>query len=750
MRTAKINLIYMIAFLVVMTLGSAENIKAQGYLLRVGAVATDYFDNNGTLEFGNGNFLMGTGMIGLGVTPPIGRIHIRSNFTLTTPPQFVAEIWDPFLGTALASIQNLVKIDNVKYGIYQSSDPSYKCINYFQDPLKVGNLTIGNESASSTITTNWGTDSICFKMAHSGPSYATPLTIYSGGIRIYNQLITDRFQLLTNAGPGRILASDQLGNGIWTDASNYHDDDWLIESFGEKDIPTQNLYANPKYENVGIGTTSPKSKLHIMDGNILISRSPSKAPGSRNGSILFGEVISETCPLGEWGIEYNTGNTEYIMNGLNFWKPYSGNSNGFNYCLFLKNDGNVGIGTQYPFDKLQVNDSYLKVTIGGADANDLYSGNGYIGFNAVRQRLIDKKWLLNSNGTNNGGAVIWSGMNGSFYLATVAPSETPTTNQLLTDAELASRIKFTLLNQGNIGIGTPNPLDKLQINDGIGKISFGSIIDVPLNGTGYVGFNAVHYNSSWSFSGDGSKNGGGLIYTDKDGKMKFGVVASNGGEDRSLTDETIGDKIKMTINPNGKVFINGYLGIMDANPQSPISIYTPQENSVWMASQGNYPALYWAVNDFPTSMNKGVAFGIDEEGIGHIYENPLTRSSVLSFHSGKVGIGDFNVNDYSTSTSKLFVEGGITTEAVTVKLKADGWSDFVFNADYKQRSITDLEQYIKENKHLPDIPTTEDVRKSGIELGEMNAKLLMKIEELTLYVIELKKEITVLKSKINK
>jgi hypothetical protein len=85
--------------------------------------------------------------------------------------------------------------------------------------------------------------------------------------------------------------------------------------------------------------------LHVVDGNILISRSPSKAPGSLNGSILFGEIVRDAWPLGEWGIEYYSGKDEYSANGLNFWKVASENNSGANFCLYLTNDGNVGIGT---------------------------------------------------------------------------------------------------------------------------------------------------------------------------------------------------------------------------------------------------------------------------------------------------------------------------------------------------------------------------------------------------------------------
>ena len=80
-----------------------------------------------------------------------------------------------------------------------------------------------------------------------------------------------------------------------------------------------------------------------------------------------------------------------------------------------------------------------------------------------------------------------------------------------------------------------------------------------------------------------------------------------------------------------------------------------------------------------------------------------------------------------------------------VKVTLEGWSDFVFYKDYKLPSLTEVEDHIKEKGHLKDIPSNKEVKKNGIFLGEMNAKLLQKIEELTLYTIQQEKEINYLK-----
>lgn len=101
-------------------------------------------------------------------------------------------------------------------------------------------------------------------------------------------------------------------------------------------------------------------------------------------------------------------------------------------------------------------------------------------------------------------------------------------------------------------------------------------------------------------------------------------------------------------------------------------------------------------------------------------------------NTGNIGIG------VTTPQAKLDVNG--TIRAKEVKIEATGWSDFVFNKDYRLPSLQSVEQYIDENGHLPGIPSEKEIMKEGINATEMQAKLLQKIEELTLYVIDLKKE----------
>jgi hypothetical protein len=102
-------------------------------------------------------------------------------------------------------------------------------------------------------------------------------------------------------------------------------------------------------------------------------------------------------------------------------------------------------------------------------------------------------------------------------------------------------------------------------------------------------------------------------------------------------------------------------------------------------------------------------------------------------HDGNVGIGSPN------PTSKLTVAGNINSREV--KVSVDAGADFVFENDFNLPSLATLDTFIKENKHLPEIASAKEMQDNGINLSEMNIKLLQKIEELTLYTIEQNKKL---------
>lgn len=110
-----------------------------------------------------------------------------------------------------------------------------------------------------------------------------------------------------------------------------------------------------------------------------------------------------------------------------------------------------------------------------------------------------------------------------------------------------------------------------------------------------------------------------------------------------------------------------------------------------------------------------------------------SASSNIYFSTGNVGIGT------TAPDAKLAVKGTIHAQEVKVDLNVPG-PDYVFNDDYKLLSLAEIKTYIDQHKHLPEIPSAKEMEANGVNLGEMNMLLLKKIEELTLYLIELKEE----------
>jgi hypothetical protein len=136
----------------------------------------------------------------------------------------------------------------------------------------------------------------------------------------------------------------------------------------------------------------------------------------------------------------------------------------------------------------------------------------------------------------------------------------------------------------------------------------------------------------------------------------------------------------------------------------------------------------------------GLSTGIGVKGDGGTFDFYAASSSGKSYFAGKVGIGT------DDPQSKLAVNGTITAKEIEVQLT--GWPDFVFVDNYKLMPLNKLEKHIKKEKSLPGIPTNKEIKENGIKLGDMQAKLLQKVEELTLYVIEQDKEIAKLKERI--
>jgi len=151
----------------------------------------------------------------------------------------------------------------------------------------------------------------------------------------------------------------------------------------------------------------------------------------------------------------------------------------------------------------------------------------------------------------------------------------------------------------------------------------------------------------------------------------------------------------------------------------------------------------------------GFQAGYNETASNRLYiaNNNTTTPLIYGDFSAKyVTIGDVSPTlrnqGVATGGYNLLVKGGILTEKVKVALAQPGtdWADYVFEDSYKLMPLADVEAFTKANKHLPNVPSADEMINSGLDVAQTSKMFMEKIEELTLYVIELKKEIEELKS----
>ncbi|MFN5432736.1 MAG: hypothetical protein ACK498_18500, partial [Cyclobacteriaceae bacterium] len=158
------------------------------------------------------------------------------------------------------------------------------------------------------------------------------------------------------------------------------------------------------------------------------------------------------------------------------------------------------------------------------------------------------------------------------------------------------------------------------------------------------------------------------------------------------------------------------------------------------ATDDGYASLEFAGNNKTWQLSKRPSVNYSDALQLYYHDGSTWSSPHITFLTGgNVGIGTTNPQQ------KLHVKGTVYSTEVKVDLAAGTGPDYVFEPTYDLKPLAEIETYIKENKHLPEVPSAKEMEANGVQLGEMNMLLLKKVEELTLYVIELKKEVAELK-----
>ncbi|RYE19086.1 MAG: hypothetical protein EOP51_20630 [Sphingobacteriales bacterium] len=328
---------------------------------------------------------------------------------------------------------------------------------------------------------------------------------------------------------------------------------------------------------------------------------------------------------------------------------------------------------------------------------------------------IDSSVVIVENGTNSG-TNVRTGLffkTGPSYAGSISTVGTGYTHRLgfftyggSSPSSLLERLSIS--DAGDVGIGVVTPAAKLDIN-GVIKISGG------FPGAGKLLQSDANGMASWA-----------------DKSTSFLPAGASGN----------------TLRHNGSSYIstsnlynNGSaVGIGTASPSYILDI----NGRMRLRHNGNTSGLW-----FNGSTNVENSFiGQYTDNLWGIFSGGAWKFAVNAT-DGTVLMGSSNLdNEVQTNAVgyKLKVFGKIIGEEVRVQLKT-AWPDYVFGEKYQRLSIDELEQFVTKNKHLPNIPSAAEVEANGQLLGEMQRKMMEKIEELSLYIIDLKKEIDLLKKK---
>lgn len=175
------------------------------------------------------------------------------------------------------------------------------------------------------------------------------------------------------------------------------------------------------------------------------------------------------------------------------------------------------------------------------------------------------------------------------------------------------------------------------------------------------------------------------------------------------------------------------------------ALYGSNNQKLRFELSNNEPRFLWKSPgknfQFVNLSNTTIALQLGENGQVGVNTGDFFDNHNL-YVDGSVYIKDDGEEDHS-----LYIEGSSIAEEMFVKIKAD-WGDFVFEKEYDLMPLDELEDYLKENKHLPNFPSAAEIKEDGLALGETERLLTIKVEELTLYILALKKEVDAMKAEI--
>ena len=465
--------------------------------------------------------------------------------------------------------------------------------------------------------------------------------------------------------------------------------------------------------SVGIGTTTPNNKVEITQGT------------NGNSGLRFTNLTSNynpaTTPVTNRFLTVNQ-NGDVILNKVA--NPIETNVLSSNANLMTSN----------------VNSISSSSTIINSISNAINSNNQLITtVNGVASAPVNLPDIsgLDTSATNElqtlsqtGNTVTLSNGGGSFTLPTFAD----------TDAQSLALTGNTLSISNGNSVTLPTYVDTPQ------TISQSGNTVTLSNGGGSFVLPAPQAPQTISQTGNTVtlSNGG--------GSFTMPTLIDTDEQTLSITGNTLtisnGNSVQLPVHGNQSITQNGAIVTLSNGGGSitlQSTIVTPGDN-VSILGNGSAGTPY-VVSSTDTSLyadngNINAATTVDGNRIVSMNGSNIWFNSGSSQPNGKIYIGSNASYPSTTGNYKLYVEGGILTEKVKVALRSTAnWADYVFEKNYDLMPLKNVEEYIAAHRHLPGIDSASELSKNGLDLAEMQAKHMAKIEEMMLYIIEQNKTI---------
>jgi len=490
--------------------------------------------------------------------------------------------------------------------------------------------------------------------------------------------------------------------------------------------------------DIGVGTVSPRTKLDVMGGGWFSSPNPTEWYSNLKignfgdmpniaGLELHSKDISGQGHFKHfaqrWGANFywnrgssegertmmflgsTSGTTNLSLFNQDSLRAFSLSVDNANSSISMASNGDGNYQGSYFYmkaGKVQAGDQFNQTLI---STNRTTTGTAYWGL----QRRLDN--------TYKGNLLQYTDLHGWSIFTALNRTSTSTTEAL----------RITPDNRVGIGTGSEFPLAKLHVKGDIELISG--------NNTGLMqlgDYSSNLYQVMGAQRGSDTTNQfqGGFGFISGNSQISpivwmYGHTPRNAFQVRS---KGYNSKVQ-----DGQVLLH-----VGANKRIGIGTDTP-EKEVHIKGEGN-PTLKIEGTNTPhihlASPYNSVLLNTYNDGTFRINNQMNSGGEHMVLHqNGNIGIGTNDTKGY-----KLAVKGHVIAEKVVIR-KNENWPDYVFDSSYELPKLSDIESYVKKNKHLPEIPSASEIEENGQDLGEMNKLLLKKVEELTLFIIQQDKQI---------